>query len=105
MESRPFNHETLRSAVDASIAESNLLQPVDAGVVRAARTMADAIDTAVQTCEGQELTKALYLMPHLTGLMREMLATPAARAAAKVKPEAGSDKKAKLTALRGGKSA
>lgn len=100
-----FQHQSLRTAVDATVRASDLLQPVDAAVVRQARTMADAIDKAVKTSEGVELTKALYLMPHLTGLLREILATPAARAQAKVKVEAGSGKKAKLTALRGGKSA
>ena len=73
--------------------------------MRQARTIADTIDRAVATSEGAELTKAMYLMPHLTGLLREMLASPASRLQNNVKQEAESGKKAKLTALRGGKAA
>lgn len=96
---------SLREAVDASIEASNMLEAVDAGLVAAARAVADRIDTAVATEQGAELTKALYLIPHVNNLLKEMLATPAARDAANVKPEVVSDKKAKLAALRAGRAA
>lgn len=58
------------------------LEPVDAALVAAARAVATRIDEAVAEGDGQELTKALYLVPHITNLLKEMLATPAARVAA-----------------------
>jgi ATP-dependent protease Clp ATPase subunit len=98
-----FPAQTLRAAVDESIAANRSLLPgIDAGLVAAARAVADRVDDAIAVCDGTELTKALYLIPHVNNLLREMLATPAARAAAKlseVKPGG------KLSAIRGGKSA
>jgi hypothetical protein len=55
----------------------------DAGLLQAGRTIAKQIDRAVREGEGAEVTKALYLMPHLLNIMREMLATPATRRAVK----------------------
>ena len=98
-----FQHRSLRTAVDATVRLAEL-EPEDAGLVRLARTYADEIDRAMREGEGQERTKALYLGPHLTNVLREMHATPAARQAAR-KPEVESGKSAKLTALRGGRAA
>lgn len=100
-----FTAGKLREALEESIAKSKSLEPVDAGLVAAARTVADRIDDAVATADGQELTKALYLIPHLTNLLREMLATPAARVNANVGKGGESGKAARLTALRGGRAA
>ena len=100
-----FPAESLRAAVDESIRLNPHLLDVDAGLVAAARAVADRVDVAVASESGPELTKALYLVPHVTNLLREMLATPAARVSAKTKREDQSAKSAKLTALRGGKSA
>jgi hypothetical protein len=60
---------------------SKEIKDVDAGAVQLGREYADRIDEAIATSEGQELTKALYLGPHILGVFRELLATPAARAA------------------------
>jgi len=87
----------VRAALEESIRINRQLLPEDAGVVAAARAVADRIDAAIATESGSELTKALYLVPHVTNLLREMLATPAARLTAKVNKEV---KGGKLTQLR-----
>lgn len=69
----------LRVAFDQTVEESDQLESVDAALIAAGRTIADRVDDAVANCEGPELTKALYLMPHLVNILRELLATPAAR--------------------------
>lgn len=99
-----FLDEGVRAALDRSIELNRHLLPVDAGLVASARAVADRIDEAVAESDGQELTKALYLIPHVNNLLREMLATPASRVQANLKDGGVSDKKAKLTALRGGKA-
>jgi hypothetical protein len=69
----------LREAFDKTVSKSDQVEDVDAALLAAGRTIADRVDDAVANCEGQELTKALYLMPHLVNILRELLATPAAR--------------------------
>ena len=100
-----FTERTIREAVDRSIELNGQLVAVDAGLVAAARAVADRIDEAVATESGQELTKALYLIPHVTNLLREMLATPAARLNAKVNKEVPGGKLGQLRSISGGKSA
>ena len=69
----------LRDGFDRSVDASSLVTEVDAGLVAAGRKIADQIDHATDNLTGQEVTKALYLTPHLVNILREMLATPAAR--------------------------
>lgn len=70
----------LREAFDASVdANRELIAGVDDAVVAAGRRIADQIDYAAENLSGQDLTKALYLTPHLMNVLKEMLATPAAR--------------------------
>lgn len=71
----------LRKAYDGTVKACGLT-PADGALVEAGRKIADRIDEATDTGEGQEVTKALYLTPHLVNILREMLATPAARKAA-----------------------
>ena len=99
-----FNDGSLRAAIDESIEASDQLLAVDAGLVAAARKVADRIDAAVETEDGAELTKALYLIPHVNNLLKEMLATPAARQAEGLKKEGESAKAVKLRALQGGQA-
>lgn len=98
-----FEDGTIRQAVDKSIEINRQLLPEDAGLVAAARAVADRIDDAIATESGAELTKALYLIPHVTNLLREMLATPAARLNAKVNKEVAGGKLGQLRAIKGGK--
>jgi hypothetical protein len=77
------NGHELRTAFDRSATTAQDLNPdVDAGLVEAGRKIADRVDEATATGEGSEVTKALYLIPHMLNVLREMQATPAARAAA-----------------------
>lgn len=99
-----FVDEGVRAALDRTIEQSDSLMPADAGLVAAARAVADRIDSAIATENGSELTKALYLVPHINNLLQQMLATPAARVGLPAKG-VPSDKRAKLTALKGGKHA
>lgn len=54
----------------------------DAALVASGRKIAHHIDEVFRTGSQLEKTKALYLMPHLKGILTDMLATPAARAQA-----------------------
>ena len=74
----------LRDAFDSSVEANGLVQPVDQALVQAGRVIAGQIDSAVEFGEGQEVTKALYLTPHLVNILKEMLATPAARKVANI---------------------
>lgn len=72
----------LLSAFNAAVeANTNVDKTVDSAVVEAGRSIADAIDkiTADPDATPTEKTKALYLTPHLIGILRELLATPLAR--------------------------
>lgn len=103
-----LNEHSLREAFDRSAKTSeDLDRDVDAALVEAGRKIADRVDEAVATGEGQEVTKALYLVPHMVNVLREMLATPASRTAAQsaapARPVSGG-KLAQLRAVQGSKS-
>lgn len=98
------NDHALRNAFDESAKTSSEVNPGwDAALIEAGRKIADRVDEAVATGEGQELTKALYLIPHLNNVLREMLATPASRQNAQgATPPAPRDGKlAQLRAIQG----
>ncbi|WP_454112820.1 terminase small subunit [Microbacterium maritypicum] len=57
------------------------LQDADEALVASCRQVARQIDHAVANGTSLEATKALYLLPHLWNGLRELGATPAARAA------------------------
>lgn len=106
--------EGLRKAYDASVEVNAQVADVDAALVEVGRAIADQIDYAVDNLEGSDLTKALYLTPHLMNVLREMHATPESRRAAGVvikDAKAGGERAkssrsaARLESLKGGKSA
>lgn len=74
---------TLLQAFNAAIEGNTHIEDVDGAVVEAGRAIADSIDkiTADPEASATEKTKALYLTPHLVSILRELLATPAARKA------------------------
>lgn len=74
------NAHAMREAFDRSVSSSEHVEDVDAALLSAGRAIAERVDEAQATGEGQELTKALYLLPHMVNVLREMLATPASRA-------------------------
>lgn len=70
------------SAFDKGVASSvDLDKKVDAALIATGRELANQIDFAVANLSGTELTKALYLTPHLVNILKEMRATPASRVA------------------------
>lgn len=90
----------LRRSVEAAVSHMSWLQPADRAAVDLALTYADRIDEALATGEGQEVTKALYLGPHLLKTLAELGGTPAGRKALEIREEAGG-KLAQLRAIRG----
>lgn len=90
--------EGLQAAFEATVEASDSIDDVDAALVQSGRTVAGRIQDAVDNEAGQEVTKALYLMPHLMNILREMGATPAARNALDGKAKGGAS--GKLANLR-----
>lgn len=72
---------TLVESVETSVAGMSWLKPTDQAAVDLALTYAARIDEAIETGEGQEVTKALYLGPHLLNTLRALGGTPAERKA------------------------
>lgn len=98
---RPNEH-LLRKAFDASAATSaQVHQEVDQALVESGRKIADRVDQAVAEGDGQEVTKALYLVPHMLNVLREMLATPASRQAAGITAKREGGKLAELRSIHG----
>lgn len=94
------NSHELRDAFDASVASSAHVDKMDSALIAAGRKIAERVDEAVASGEGQEVTKALYLIPHMTNVLREMLATPASRKAAEAAAPPPPPKEGKLAQLR-----
>ena len=93
--------EGLIAAFNATVEELGL-GVVDGTVVSAGRAVAAQIDWAVKHGVGQEVTKALYLLPHLMNVLRELGATPAARReVAAAAPEVGEEPKDDLQVFLG----
>lgn len=74
---------TLLSEFERGLKANTHFEDVDAATIQAGRSIASAIDKIVADPEATptEVTKALYLTPHLISIQRELLATPAARKA------------------------
>lgn len=74
---------TLLKAYNDAVAKNSNVEDVDQALIQTGRTIADSIDkiTADPDASATEKTKALYLAPHLVSILRELLATPAARKA------------------------
>lgn len=98
----------LRDAFDQSVKANDQVAPdLDAALIEAGRKIADRVDEATETGEGQEVTKALYLLPHLMNVLREMHATPKSRLEAGIvkKEGSGGGTLGRLQGLKGGKTA
>ena len=90
--------EAYNATVDAN---SELVADLDDAVIAAGRKIAERIDEATATGEGQEVTKALYLVPHMMNALREMYATPKSRHEAGLGKEGARGKLAEVRDLRG----
>ena len=77
------NGHALRKAYDAAIRANDEVDKVDGALVAAGRQIADRIDAAMAEERGENLTKAMYLMPHLMNVLKELGATPQSRKALK----------------------
>jgi len=78
-----INDHRMRTAVDTTVDASREVNRVlDAAVIGGAQLFADQLDAALANGTSVEVTKALYLMPHLKNFLEAMLATPQARRAA-----------------------
>lgn len=81
--------ESLTAAVEETVAALNL-RDVDKALVASARRLAQQIDSAGATGDATAETKAMYLIPHLTNVLRELGATPVSRGVEpSVEPEKG----------------
>ena len=80
---------TLTESVEATFAAMPWLQDSDRAAMDLALSYARRIDEAVETGEGQEVTKALYLGPHLLNTLRALGGTPSDRRGLKVEESAG----------------
>jgi hypothetical protein len=91
----------LREAFDRSVKSNAQVAPeVDDALVEAGRKIADRVDEATALGDGQEVTKALYLLPHLMNVLREMYATPKARIEGGIGKEEAGGKLAEVRQLR-----
>lgn len=91
----------LLDSFDATVAaNAELVEGIDSALTAAGRKIAERVDEATATGEGQEVTKALYLIPHMMNVLREMYATPKARAEAGLGKEGAGGKLAAVRDLR-----
>lgn len=91
---------SLVESVRAAIGAMHWLQASDRAAVDLALTYAARIDAALEYEDGQEVTKALYLGPHLLNTLRALGGAPAERKALGVE-EAVGGKLAQLRSIRG----
>jgi hypothetical protein len=73
--------DSLSGSVAKAIEAMTWLVPTDMAAADLAMTYAARIDEALATGEGQEITKALYLGPHLLNTLRALGGAPAERKA------------------------
>lgn len=101
-----MNVTGILAAYNETVEANTYKADVDAALIESGRTIAARIQDAVDTAEGSELTKTLYLMPHLMNILREMGATPAARdAISGAKGERSDGKLGELREVTQGKTA
>lgn len=97
--------ESLAASVARAVAERGAeLKPEDDAAVDLALRYANAIDAAISR-GGQDMTKGLYLGPHLLATLRELGCTPAGRVALVGKRDEAAGGKSKLAAIRAGRGA
>jgi hypothetical protein len=85
--------DAITDAFEKTLAELKT-EVADEALIASCRQVARQIDHAVANGTSLEATKALYLLPHLWNGLRELGATPAARAALQASVPAPSDEPA-----------
>lgn len=93
---------TLLQAFETALVGNAQVADVDEAVIETGRIIAKSIDDIIAdpAATATDRTKALYLTPHLVAILKELLATPAARKAVGL---ATTDSKnaSRLTLLKG----
>lgn len=74
----PDDAMVMRNAFDETVAALTL-EPADKAMVASGRRIAEQIDLASASGDGVQVTKALYLIPHLLNVLDKLGASPAAR--------------------------
>lgn len=72
---------SLVASVEAAVAQMTWLGDTDQATVELAMTYARRIDAAIESEQGPDVTKALYLGPHLLNALRALGGAPAERKA------------------------
>ena len=72
---------SLLESFEAAVEANSHITDVDAAAVQAGRSIATVVDRIVadDNATPTEIAKTLYLVPHLIGILKELLATPLAR--------------------------
>ena len=101
---------SLVQAVEDSVREMSWLTAADQAAVAMAKAYAATIDEALDTDDVALITKALYLGPHLMGVLAVLGGTPAGRkalqlATGEAKGKLGTLRKKHLEVVQGGRSA
>lgn len=99
---QPMRPRMMQSVRDA-VARMGWLEATDQAAVDLALTYAERIDAALELESGPDVTKALYLGPHLLNTLRALGGTPADRKALGAE-EAVGGKLAQLRSITGGKA-
>jgi hypothetical protein len=86
-------------AYQKTIAELHL-PDLDSAVVTAGSRLAERIDASSASLDAEAATKAMHLVPHLMNVLRELGATPAARAAIAKAAAPKGEGRAKIANLR-----
>lgn len=94
---------SLVESVNRSVSAMPWLAKSDDAAVELARAYATRIDEALDVGEGQEITKALYLGPHLLNTMRAIGGTPEERKKLTEGEEVVGGKLAQLRSIEGGR--
>lgn len=94
----------LLDSVTASTGAMTWLTPTDSAAITLACAYAKRIDAAISSDFGEEITKALYLGPHLLNTLRALGGTPAERKSLGIEGKV-SGKLAELRAVSSGKPA
>lgn len=74
----PADKMVMRAAFDQTV-DALGLTDIDAAAIAAGRRLAEQIDSSTATGDPLQVTKALYLVPHLMNVLEKLGATPAAR--------------------------
>ena len=74
---------SLLAAFNSAVEGNKHIETVDTAIVETGRSIARSIDDILtdDKATATDKTKALYLTPHLVAILKELLATPAARKA------------------------